>query len=75
MAASQIGKVPGASPRNPTDARSREAKEKEKEKWGEKYLKYSERRLRVKPDSGREACWLIPTFGSRGITIKGSPKP
>lgn len=32
MAAGQIGKVPGASPRNPTDARSREVKEDEKKK-------------------------------------------
>lgn len=30
MAEGQIGKVPGASPRNPSDARSREVKEDEK---------------------------------------------
>lgn len=54
MAAGQIGKVPGASPRNPTDARSREVKEEEK-KNVKKYLKCSERRLGAKPDSRRGA--------------------
>lgn len=32
MAAGQAGKVPGAPPRNPTDARSRGARRKEVEK-------------------------------------------
>lgn len=36
MAAGQTGKVPGAPPRNPTDARSREARRRKSRK---KYLK------------------------------------
>lgn len=71
MAAGHSGKVPGAPPRNPTDARSREARRGKKlEKSTLNYCEVREWKLRADTHYEIYACGLLPLYNQRGKTLK-----